>query len=322
MQLAGRDDSETQTLLERTVWVLDNNVAAPDGGFGTRYPWFALIGVNPFPTPTDTASTVISTAYQYNYNSNAPADLLNGVAHLNSLVAYVYGYQDQQQIDLPVDAQGNPTCGSDTCTVKDGDRVVAYVVRDGNTTFVTFTTDELPLTRLIRDVFGDQLADLTGPLLKVIVDSAYYGGNPIPDDPSVYRPARLLPSPGELLATAAKIPAAIQQGLASLNPPSESRKTTAVTATEASVTDEEPGTGSEEELEPDEESGPLTNVVRSSVKAEPGTVGEAEPAEDTDGDAAEQVSAAEPEPETDTPDTDTSAESGGNADTADADAAA
>ncbi|MDQ2636293.1 MAG: PE-PPE domain-containing protein, partial [Actinomycetota bacterium] len=38
--------------LSDTVLILDNDVARPDGGFGTRYPWFALIGVNPFPTPS------------------------------------------------------------------------------------------------------------------------------------------------------------------------------------------------------------------------------------------------------------------------------
>ncbi|CQD16070.1 PE-PPE domain-containing protein [Mycolicibacterium conceptionense] len=36
-----------------SLYVLDNNVASPNGGFGTRLPFFALIGVNPIPTPTD-----------------------------------------------------------------------------------------------------------------------------------------------------------------------------------------------------------------------------------------------------------------------------
>ena len=69
---------------------------------------------------------------------------------------------------------------------------------------------------MIRDLvpFGDQIADLTEPLLKLAVDSAYYDGNPIPRDPSAYRPARVIPSPVELLATALNIPGAIQEGLA------------------------------------------------------------------------------------------------------------
>lgn len=75
--------------LPQTLFVLDNNVARPDGGFGTRYPWFALIGVNPLPSPTDTdALGVVDVGYEYDYNSNAPADVFNAVAAVNSLVAY------------------------------------------------------------------------------------------------------------------------------------------------------------------------------------------------------------------------------------------
>jgi hypothetical protein len=53
--------------LPKTVFILDNNVARPDGGFGTRYPWFALIGVNPIPSPTDTdcPSRVLSVARRH-----------------------------------------------------------------------------------------------------------------------------------------------------------------------------------------------------------------------------------------------------------------
>ena len=235
-----RLDREQDRVLPSTVFVLDNNVSRPDGGFGTRYPWFSLIGVNPFPSPTDTtAQAVVDTAYQYNYNSNAPADLLNVVAHVNSLVAYLYGYREQDQIDLPVDAEGRPTVtcgGANTCAVlaggaealpcndarcdtPDGDRVVAYVTTRGNTTYVTYTTEELPLARLIRDTgpLGKVIADVSEPVLKVIVDSAYYDNNPIPSDPSRYRPARLAPSPAEVADTVSKVPGALREGLKTLS---------------------------------------------------------------------------------------------------------
>ena len=89
--------------------ILDNNVARPDGGFGTRYPWFALIGVNPFPSPIDTtAAAVVDVGYEYDYNSNAPADVLNVVAAVNSLVAYLYRHLNQNALDLPVDVDGSP----------------------------------------------------------------------------------------------------------------------------------------------------------------------------------------------------------------------
>ncbi|HEY9266622.1 MAG TPA: PE-PPE domain-containing protein, partial [Mycobacterium sp.] len=235
-----RLDNDDDPALPTTVFVLDNNVSRPDGGFGTRYPWFALIGVNPFPSPTDTsAKAVVDIAYQYNYNSNAPADLFNLLAHINSLVAYLYGYRNQDEIDLPVDVDGTSTvscgdantcavlagggdalpCDDARCEIPAGERVVAYVTTRGNTTYVTYTTDELPLARLIRDVvpFGDAIADLTEPLLRLIVDSAYYDGNPIPSDPSRYRPARLMPSLGELATTVSKVPGAIHEGLEALS---------------------------------------------------------------------------------------------------------
>ncbi|MGP4058162.1 PE-PPE domain-containing protein [Mycobacterium sp. 4D054] len=235
--LLNRLDRSADPALPKTVFILDNNVSRPDGGFGTRYPLFALIGVNPFPSRTDTtAAAVVDIAYQYNYNSNAPADLFNLVAHVNSLVAYLYGYREQSEIDLPVDVDGRPavSCGgANTCAVLTGgeavpcenarcappvgDRVVAYLTTRGNTTYVTYTTDELPLARLIRNVLGDAVADVSAPLLKVIVDSAYYDGNPIPSDPSRYRPARLMPSLGEIVSAAAKVPGAIREGLDTLS---------------------------------------------------------------------------------------------------------
>lgn len=290
LALRGRSD------LDQTVLIFDNDVARPDGGFGTRYPWFALIGVNPFPTPSDVpALAAVNTGYQYDYNSNAPADVLNPIAAVNSLVSYLYTHRNQSTIDLPVNADGTPSvsCNANTCAIKvsgkvldcpdarcasPGDRITAYVTTRANTTYVTYTTEELPLTRLIRDVFGHQLADLTGPLLKLIVDSAYYGGNPIPSDPSAYRPARLFPSPGELLRTLAKVPAAIQEGLAAVSRP----KPQTVTPDESDPAQDtqepqdtqESESGSLDEPAHEETSPqkrrPALNVVRNSEKAQPG----------------------------------------------------
>lgn len=299
--LLGRLDSNDDPALPKTVFVLDNNVSRPDGGFGTRYPWFALIGVNPFPSPTDTAAkAVVDVAYQYNYNSNAPADLFNLVAHVNSLVAYLYGYRNQDEIDLPVDVDGTSTVscgGANTCAVlagggdalpcddarcatPAGDRIVAYVTTRGNTTYVTYTTDELPLARLIRDVvpFGGVIADLTEPLLELIVDSAYYGGNPIPSDPSRYRPARLMPSLGELVTTVSKVPGAIHEGFEALSDNSSD---------ETSVSDVEPAPEPEvrsasrtERTQDDADAGIEDDVTEDAGTEE--TDGAADPASETD----------------------------------------
>ena len=150
--------------------------------------------------------------YEYDYNSNAPSDVLNPVAAVNSLVAYLYRHLNQNDLDLPVKHRRVPQCHScgtaNTCGITDagavlecpdaqcgtvplGDRVAAYVTQRGNTTYVTYTSNGLPLTNLIRAVvpFGNVIADLTEPLLTAIVNSAYPNGNPIPADPSKYQPA-------------------------------------------------------------------------------------------------------------------------------------
>jgi PE-PPE domain-containing protein len=245
-------------VLPQTVFILDNNVARPDGGFGTRYPWFALIGVNPIPSPTDTdALGLVDVGYEYDYNSNAPADVLNPVAAVNSLVAYIYRHPNQNDLDLPVNLDGSPavTCGTaNTCGITDngavlecpdaqcgivppGDRVAAYVTQRGKTTYVTYTSNGLPLTNLIRDVapFGNTIADLTEPVLTAIVDSAYPNGNPIPADPSKYQPATPFSSLPNLVA---KIPGAIQQGLASVAT-SKATSTGAVTTADPKPTQQE-----------------------------------------------------------------------------------
>jgi hypothetical protein len=275
-----RLNAQNDPSLAQTVFILDNNVARPNGGFGTMYPWFALIGVNPFPTPTDTvAARIVDIGYEYDYNSNAPMVLLNPVAAVNSLVAWLYQRLDQTELNLPVNADGMPsvTCAANTCgitannvvlncpdarcgTVPPGDRVTAYVTTKGNTTYVTYTAEELPLTRFIRDVvplpFGGVIADLTGPLLTELVNSAYPDNNPIPADPSQHRVATLLPSPDQVFTAARRIPGAIQEGLADALD-GDSPTSTVTTTSVATDSDDSP------------EDKPLTNVVRDSEKAVP-----------------------------------------------------
>ncbi len=288
-------DSRNDPALANMVWVLDNNVSRANGGFGTRYPAGAFIGINPIPTPTDTgALAVVDIGYQYDYNSNAPADLVNVVAHLNSLVAWTYTRLNHETLELPVNPDGTPavTCGNDTCAVLESDdpaipcpdarcaapaddRIVAYVMkREGsNTTYVTYTTDGLPLVQPLRDfvpVFGDLIADVTEPVLTVIVNAAYPDNNPIPSDPSKYTPATLVPPPSQLATAAAQIPGAIQEGLtAATDDPSP---TSTVTTDVASIDEESPSPAP-----PVRGSKPLTNVVRESDKAVPGSVGSISP---------------------------------------------
>ena len=145
------------------------------------------------------------------------------------------------------------------------DRVAAYVTQRGNTTYVTYTSNGLPLTNLIRAVvpFGNVIADLTEPVLTQIVNSAYPNGNPIPADPSKYQPATPFSSLTQLAATAAQIPGAIHQGLtaATGSAPKTTTKTS-ITAAEATPSGKKPTATAEKPK-------PLTNVVRESAKAVP-----------------------------------------------------
>ncbi len=214
-----------------------------------------------------------------------PADVLNQVAAVNSLVAHLYGHLNQSTLDLPVNPDGSPsvTCGTaNTCGVTDngavlecpdaqcgavppGDRVAAYVTQRGNTTYVAYTSNSLPLTNLIRDVvpFGN-IADLTEPVLTEIVNSAYPNGNPIPADPSKYQPAQPLSSLVRIAATATKIPGAVQQGLtAGAGSAPKATPTTAMTTADVTPSDKKTKTTLREKPKL------LTNVVRESEKAVP-----------------------------------------------------
>jgi hypothetical protein len=55
--------------------------------------------------------------------------------------------------------------------------------------------------------------------LKLAVDFGYYGGNPIPTDPSAYRPGSLFPSIGDIFTTLMKLPGAILQTIAAIFAP-------------------------------------------------------------------------------------------------------
>ena len=123
----------------------------------------------------------------------------------------------------------------------------------GNTTYVTYTSDGLPLTNLIRDVvpFGNAIADRTQPVLTNIVNSASPNGNPIPADPSKYQPATPFSSLTQLAASAATARSA-----------SKATSTTAVMADDAKTS----GTAA---VTPSKKRMPLTNVLRLGGKATP-----------------------------------------------------
>lgn len=208
--------------LTGTSWVLDNNVARPNGGYGTRYPIHAAIGVNPLPTPADVDAKVLDVGYQYDVNSNAPAYPANLVAVANSFAAYFAQRLNQSDLELPAAARADMD-GTDA----DPDQHWHFIVDpatgdydavpvDGNVTYVTYLKDGLPLVAPLRMLpGGDAVADTLEPVLTVAVNAGYPDNDPL-SDPSVYRPAGLVPMPDQLLATAQQLPGAVEQGITKL----------------------------------------------------------------------------------------------------------
>ncbi|WP_099023899.1 PE-PPE domain-containing protein [Mycolicibacterium palauense] len=244
-RLADRDPANPA--LTNTTWVLDNNVAAPNGGFGTRYPVFALIGVNPVPTPAEAGGAVIiSTTHEYDLNGNAPRYVLNGFAALNSLMAYFDRRLDQSALVMPVDADGtvrDPATGdpvdcaaSCTFTYPDdaGDIVTVRVTQVGDVSYVGYAAPGLPLTRPLRRFGGDlgnEIADVIEPVLTALVNYGYPDSDPLGDPGTTVR-AGLLPTAAERRLFLNNFADGVQQGLASIGVPHQDAPT-AATVTDA-----------------------------------------------------------------------------------------
>lgn len=194
-------------ITQPTLYVLDNNVASPNGGFGTRLPIFALIGVNPIPTPTDPGVPVVNVVYEYDINSNIPAYLWNAPAMANSLMAYLDGRLNQDSLDFPIDADGNVRDCDATCqeTLDSGGTVVRQTA-DGtvriskvdDTTYVGYESENLPLVSPLRALGepGNLLADAATPALRAVVDYGYPDNDPLAN-PQKYTTARLIPTAKE-----------------------------------------------------------------------------------------------------------------------------
>jgi hypothetical protein len=218
-------------VLGNTVWVLDNNVVTPNGGFGTRYPVFSsIVGVPTGPTPTNTGVPVINIAYVYDINSNAPRYVLNVFADVNTVVAYFERRLTPQNLQLPVDANGTPRCpgGATSCTVTVSDGtpggIVAHLKQVGSTTYVTYDPPNgLPLVAPLRSFgdLGNKLADVLEPALTALVNWGYPNNDPI-GDPNAAQRARLFPSLGEDVQFLQNFVAGVGAGIAALGAPTSS----------------------------------------------------------------------------------------------------
>ncbi|WP_193044052.1 PE-PPE domain-containing protein [Mycolicibacterium baixiangningiae] len=209
LEATGGDDP----VATNAVYVLDNSVARPNGGFGTRYPIFAVIGVNPLPTPTSPGAQVIDVGYEYDINGNTPAYVLNPIAMANSLATYFDNRLNQNDVNLPVDADGELDLSGSNCdaacqtaigagaerevVLGSGESVVIKQV--GQTTYISYRRNGLPLLQPLRTYGGDpgnRFADAIEDPLTDIVNYGYPDNDPLAD-PDVYRPAAVVPTPRE-----------------------------------------------------------------------------------------------------------------------------
>lgn len=211
-----------------TFWILDNNVDRPNGGYATRYPSWALVGVNPVPAANTTDAAILDVGYEYVWNSSAPAYISNLPALLNSIIAYAYRYAQQDQVSIPdviLDGEGRLVPGASGHYVVHTDGSwTRYDTAPGVTTvYVTYETEHLPMLQPLRDLggkLGNTIADVIEPVLRVLVNAAYPNNDPI-GNPETYTPMRLFAPLSVTLRALCQLPEAIEQGLASLTPDPE-----------------------------------------------------------------------------------------------------
>lgn len=168
--LAGLQDAQK----DRLAFVLVANPNRPNGGLLERIapvtiPIIGLTGTGP--TPTDSGINTIDIAFQYDGVSDFPQYPLNIVAVLNVIVggAQVHnsymtgplGYTEEELFDAITDPANRQT--------------------HGDTTYITIPAKQLPLLVPFRQfgemtglsLFTAALADLTEPILRVVVELGY-----------------------------------------------------------------------------------------------------------------------------------------------------
>lgn len=216
LALASMQANNDSALNNVKLVILDNNTNRAGGGFWTTYWMFApLLGTSAAPEPSDVSIPVVDTAYEYNINSDAPTYPLNVVADANALAAYAYGYGAQSSAPMPAEAlAAQPTDPVHYHYVVAPDGTYTKSEVPGNVTYVTFTTDRLPLVRpLLLLPGGDIVADAVEPALTDIVNAGYQDNQPIPQDPTKTRPVGLLPPASDMTGTLGALPGDIQAGV-------------------------------------------------------------------------------------------------------------
>ena len=201
-----------------TVFIMDNDVARPDGGFGTRYPLFALIGVNPIPTPSDVPAPRGS---QHRLRVRLQLERTRRCAEpvLRSQCARrvsEHAPEPGRASTCPSTPTAHPSVTCAREHLRASPRAVTFslartpaAVRRRQDHRVRHDAEQHHLRHLHDERTAADHADpqrlrrldrrCHHPLLKLAVDFGYYGGNPIPRIRAPTVPARLFPSLGDIV---------------------------------------------------------------------------------------------------------------------------
>jgi hypothetical protein len=159
-------------------FILTGDPNNPDGGMFERFVGLYVPGIDAYlngATPPDSPYPTTIYTNQYDMAADFPQYILNPVSDINSIVGFVNGVHHYAPTDLAA-AIPLPTSPG----------------YNGQTTYYWIPTQNLPLLTPLRlhvpAPFGNAIADLLQPDLRVLVDLGYASGN-----------YANIPTPGQLL---------------------------------------------------------------------------------------------------------------------------
>ena len=147
-------------------FILTGDPNNPDGGIFSRFPGLNIPGIGLSSSPATPANNPYPTLIfsdQYDAISNFPAHPLNLISDANAVAGLLFGEHSYSYL-TPEQVAGATNLGT-----------------SGSTTYYLNLTDNLPLLDPLRwygGTYGNALADLIQPDLRVIVDMGYgnFGG--------------------------------------------------------------------------------------------------------------------------------------------------
>ena len=226
-------------------FVVAGDTNRPNGGILARFPGVHIPGLNigfDGAAPLDTGFHTTDIAFEYDPVADFPEYPIDVLADLNSLAGAlgVHATYPNPYLPIPAGVPFFPTALPDGYTPAELQQVMSEPANrqiDGDTTYITVPTKNLPLLQPLLDIGADThtsfvikpVVDLVQPTLRVLVDLGYDRTTPF----GVPTPAGLFPKI-DPVKVATDLGAAVGQGvhqaLADLGVPVKAAKATAAPA--------------------------------------------------------------------------------------------